>query len=160
MDDHRRKWMRNGCLAAVALAFIAPTASLAQSPLPDLQGVWTKTEGSIIYWNSEINDFDAHYDIAQIEITEQHGEVFKAFQTTIAKGEAQPGFHGDTAITTPRLPMLGVIGWDGQGVTLADIDDTTVHRCVLADADTMRCTVYEAGERALAGRFVMKRQEQ
>lgn len=145
-------------LAIGLLAGVASTAGLADEPVANLEGIWIKSAGQIIYANGEINAFPHSYDIAQIEITGQVGAVFKATQSTVALDHAQDGHHATQPIEKGGLPIIGVIGWDGSSVTLSDVGDTTIHQCTLVEVNTMHCTVWEAGDHALAGRIVLRRQ--
>ncbi len=139
------------------VAGLASTAGFADEPVPNLEGTWIKSAGQIIYASGEINAFPHSYDIAQIEITGQVGAVFRATQSTVALDHAQDGHHGTQPIEKGGLPIIGVIGWDGSSVTLSDVGDTTVHHCTLVEENTMHCTVWEAGDHALAGRIVLRR---
>lgn len=145
---------------AVAVATLLTLAlpAHADDPIPNLEGVWIKTAGQILYWNGEVNTFPNSYDIAQIEITDQDGAVFQAVQSTVAREGREPGRHGTQPITQGGQPMIGVVGWEGTSVVLSDIGDTTVHRCTLVDQSTLHCLVWEAGEHALAGRITLSRE--
>ena len=129
----------------------------ADETVPNLEGIWIKTDGQIRYWNGEINDFPDSYEISQIEIEAQIGAVFEAYQSSIAIEGAHQGRQGAAPISSDRLPMLGVIGWDGTTVRIGDIGDTTSYQCTLVEQDTMHCTLLEAGDHALAGRVVLER---
>lgn len=132
-------------------------ARAADEPPPDLQGVWAKIQGEVVYWNDEINIFPHSYDVAEVDIFHQEGGVFRASQRTVPKAEAHVGRHGPEPLSSDGTPMLGAIGYDNLTVRLADIDDTTVYVCTLLDPDTMSCMVHEAGTHALAGRLLLSR---
>ena len=142
-------------IASLALLYAA--VAKADEPIPELEGTWIKTDGQIIYWNYEINTFPHDYDVAQIQITDQDGAVFRAYQSSVAGSDAHSGRHGSDEIAQDALPMLGVVAWDGRSVTFSDIGDTTVQQCTLVDPDTMHCTVWEASDHAIAGRVVLER---
>ena len=141
---------------AALVALAAPLAAAQQDP-PNLEGVWVKTDGQILYWNGAVNTLPDSYDIAQIEITGQDGAVFQAVQSTVARAGREPGRHGTQPITQGGQPMIGVVGWDGTSVVLSDVGDTTVHHCTLVDQNTLHCLVWEAGAHALAGRIMLVR---
>ena len=142
-----------------SLASLSGPGALADEPIPNLEGTWIKTDGQIIYWNYEINTFPHDYDIAQIQITDQEGAVFRAYQSSIAGSDAHSGRHGTDVIAQDALPMVGVVAWDGRSVTFSDIGDTTVQQCTLVDPDTMHCIVWEASEHAIAGRVLLEREQ-
>lgn len=144
-------------VAGAALLALGLPAN-ADDPIPDLEGVWLKTAGQILYWNGEVNTFPNNYDIAQIEITDQDGAVFHAAQSTVAREGREPGRHGTQPITQGGQPMVGAVGWDGTSVVLSDVGDTTVYNCMLVDQNTLHCLVWEAGAHALAGRIVLVRE--
>ncbi|MEM7445641.1 MAG: hypothetical protein AAF414_20130 [Pseudomonadota bacterium] len=145
-------------LAVAVMSTVPHQPASANEPVPNLEGIWAKTDGQIRYWDGQINTFPQSYEISQIEITDQEGAVFEAYQSSVAIEGAQQGRHGTEPISSDRLPMLGVIDWDGVSVRIADIGDTTAYECTLVDDDTMYCTLWEAGDHALAGRVVLERE--
>ena len=147
---------RRAVLAAALLAFGLPAH--ADDTIPNLEGVWIKTAGQIVYWTGAVNTFPNSYEVAQIEITGQDGAVFQAVQSTVAVEDGQTGRHGTRPMTQGGLPMVGVIGWDGTSVVFSDVGDTTVYHCTLSDEITLHCLVWEAGEHALAGRITLVRE--
>jgi len=144
-------------LASSALLALGLPAQ-ANDPIPNLEGVWVKTAGQILYRSGEVNTFPHSYDIAQIEITGQDGAVFQAVQSTVAREGHEAGRQGTQPITQGGQPMIGVVGWDGTSVVLSDVGDTTVHHCTLTGENTLHCLVWEAGDHALAGRVTLVRE--
>lgn len=142
-------------LAAVAFAALS-TPAIAQD-IPDLTGTWVKTAGHIIYWNGKINQFPDQYKTALVVIYDQSGPVFKGTQMSVAADDGHTGRHDKEPLSGDGHPLLGSIGWDGRSIQLVDIGDTTVQECTLVDAGRMECSVREAGEHALAGRYTMER---
>lgn len=143
-----------------ATAFFAVLSGpVLAADVPDLVGTWVKTAGHIIYWNGEINQFPDQYKQALIVIHDQSGPVFKATQMSVAANDGQTGRHGQEPLSGEGHPLLGSIGWDGRRILIVDIGDTTVQECTLTDPQRMECSVSEAGEHALVGRYILQRQE-
>ncbi|MCR9135856.1 MAG: hypothetical protein NXI27_07675 [Alphaproteobacteria bacterium] len=142
-----------------AVLFAALSGSAFAQDAPDLVGTWVKTAGHIIYWNGEINRFPDQYKRALIVIHEQTGPVFKATQMSVAADDGQTGRHGKEPLSGEGHPLLGSIGWDGRRILIVDIGDTTVQECTLTDPERMECSVSEAGEHALVGRYSLERQK-
>jgi len=117
-----------------------------------------KESGHIIYWNGEINRFPDRYKMALIMIHDQTGPVFKGTQMSIATDDGYTGRPGTEPLSGEGNPVLGSVGWDGRRIVLVDIGDTTVQECTLVDPGRMDCAVSEAGEHALAGRFILERE--
>lgn len=143
---------------AAALFFAVLSNPASAQDVPDLVGTWVKTAGHIIYWNGKINQFPEQYKTALIVIQEQTGPVFKATQISVADEDGHIGRHGADVLSKKGHPLLGSVGWDGRSITLVDIGDTTVQQCYLVDEGRMECTLSEAGEHALAGRFRLERE--
>lgn len=146
----------SSCVLAAPLLLTSPLA-VAQPDLPNLEGSWHITDGRILYWDGSTNHFTEDFVSFEIRIIDQHEGVFGGYYAPVHEDSAAPGFHGDDEARDGTYAMLGTIGWDGQTVVFADIDDTSAVRCDLIDPDTMHCLSWEAGERALVGRFVMTR---
>ncbi|WP_421723373.1 hypothetical protein [Bauldia sp.] len=144
-------------LAALIVGAGACLSASADEAVPNLEGIWIKADGQVRYWDGAINVFPQDYAIGQIEISGQVGAVFEAHQLSVAIGGAQEGRHGSEPITDQRLPLVGVVGWDGTSVVLSDIGDTTHYQCTLVAENTMHCMLWESGEHALAGRVILER---
>lgn len=142
-----------------AAAFAALCGPAIAQDAPDLVGTWAKTAGHIIYWNGEINSFPDQYKMALIVIHDRTGPVFKGTQMSVAADDGHAGRHGEEPLSGEGHPLLGSIGWDGRSIVLVDIGDTTVQECTLVDPGRMECAVSEAGEHALAGRYVLERED-
>ncbi|MEM6464518.1 MAG: hypothetical protein AAF724_21665 [Pseudomonadota bacterium] len=143
-----------------AFALLAFSGQAVGQDAPDLVGTWVKTAGHILYWNGEINEIPDQFETAMIVIHDQTGPVFEGTQISIAADQANAGRHGTEPLSDDGHPLLGSIGWDGRSITLVDIGDTTTQQCTLVDANRMECSIAEAGEHALAGRYVLERKEQ
>lgn len=139
------------------MIFMTNLPAFADEAPPDLQGVWAKVAGEILYWNDKVNTFPHNYDVAELDIFAQSGGVFKALQRTVPAAEAHIGRHGGEPLSREGHPMLGTIGFDNRTVVLADLGDTTVYDCVLVSSDVLDCVVREAGDHALAGRVRLSR---
>lgn len=124
---------------------------------PNLEGIWVKTDGQVIYWNKETSNFPRDYETAQVEIKGQKGAVFEAYQSSIPKSPEHPGRHGSDSIPKTALPLLGVVDWDGKSVLMTDIGDNTIYKCTITGENTMQCMVWESGDNALAGRILLER---
>lgn len=141
-----------------ALLSLAVPSALAQQDLPNLEGTWSVTDGRGLFWDGSTNHMVDDFRSFQIVIVDQADGVFGASNTAEHEDSATPGYHGDEEIGTGAYPMVGVIGWDGTTVILADVEDTSVATCELTATDTMRCIGWEAGERAVVFRFILSRE--
>ncbi len=111
-----------GCRRAVAMIAVGGVAAILSgcatshgtNGVPDLRGTWTRTEGQLLFWNGNMNDYAEDYDLATIEITDQTGAVFNVTNTVHYKSDADAGYQGDKRITRAPEAMLGVVGWDGR----------------------------------------------
>lgn len=141
---------------AVLIALVAVPAP-AQEEMPNLEGTWNMSDGRLLYWDGSTNHFTDDYVSFQIVVSDQQDGVFRAAMMPVHEEDAARGYHGDEQIGADAYPMLGAIGWDGMTVIFADVEDTSVSMCQLADPNTMHCIAWEAGERALAARSVLTR---
>ncbi|MEO1223543.1 MAG: hypothetical protein AAFX92_04895 [Pseudomonadota bacterium] len=144
-------------VVSAALLCLAATTAVAQQNLPNLEGTWSVTDGRGLFWDGSTNHMVDDFRSFQIVIVDQADGVFGASNTAEHEESATPGYHGDEEIGTGAYPMVGVIGWDGTTVILADVEDTSVATCELTETDTMRCVGWEAGERAVVFRFILTR---
>lgn len=141
--------------AAALLGLSAFAVQADESGIPDLQGAWTEVEGQHIHGNGEIKNVPGDDEVLAIEVSKQTGGVFTASQTLRSPdADAQ----GSGPAPGQPTPMLGVLGLDGHSVVFAGQKDTTVIHCDLIDLDMMHCLVWQAGEDALAGRSILKRE--
>ncbi|MEM6761615.1 MAG: hypothetical protein AAF615_01935 [Pseudomonadota bacterium] len=145
--------------AMAVICGAAIPAGAAADETPDLMGTWQKTDGHIIYWNGEVNQWPHAYERALIIIHDQTGPVFKATQVTVPATDAQAGRHGAEALSEDGHTIVGLVGWDNKTVVFADVGDTTEQHCTITSNTRMECMVWEAGTHAIAGRYVIERQD-
>ncbi|MEM7445637.1 MAG: hypothetical protein AAF414_20110 [Pseudomonadota bacterium] len=145
-------------LAIVATVTMSITqAASAQEGLPNLEGTWNITDGRILYFDGSTNHFTEDFVSFEIRIIDQNEGVFGGYFAPVHEDSAAPGYHGDELGGDERYALLGVIGWDAETIIFADVDDTSSVLCDLIDIDTMHCTSWETGERALVGRMILTR---
>lgn len=141
-------------LLPLALAAVVPAK--AQEPVPDLVGVWQATEGGMLLWHGGTvrNGEGSHLTI---EIDKQDGPYFSGTMTYTNPTEVG-GHDGADLVHTGVEKFIGVIGWDGETITLVDTPDVGYWHTTLVDANTIAVVGVEAGEFAVAGRYMLKRQ--
>ncbi len=151
-----------GCFAGFlivlccTLGFSNAFADEGTDSLPNLVGTWSGVEGKA-YLKAFFHEGHRVGGI-ELRITEQDGAYFRgvnAWEHTDAK-EALTEFEGKR-IASAEEPFVGVIGWDGKTLYIAEHGDTGYIHAYLEGPDTMKAVYTESGPNALVIRFSLKR---
>ena len=159
--------MKMGIVMARATQIVAATALLvtshvipanAQDP-GAFAGTWVTTSGSYLFWNRETLDVPEDLVIT-LEI--DAGDFPSLFITMTEEfhPDAFAGWHGADQIQgSLTFEAVGVVSFDGLHVHISDVFDTTRWFCDVRGSDVLECLATEAGERALAGRISLQKQD-
>jgi hypothetical protein len=133
---------------------IAPVLSLAALPAmaadPDLTGTWNGTYTEMRW------DGPAESALVLV-VLEQDGPLFKAEKSWKLEAGSTPGTVGGKLVDEATEPLVGVIGFDGRTVHLAEQGDAGTYAGVLTGPDTLELVYVEAGEGASVYRTVLTR---
>jgi hypothetical protein len=152
-------WARSA-LAAVAFAALltSTVTSQAQDSAPNMFGTWNMTNVTMLLWNGKIRTFEKDYESSTIEVRDQSGAAFTAFQTSHRKEGSEPARQGDKLLISGETTrLLGIVGYDNRTIMMSDYGDTTTYQCNLIEQDRMQCFILEAGDQAIAGRIEYER---
>jgi hypothetical protein len=139
------------CCFALAPA-AAQDAGAGGFPVPDLAGVWTGAYKTL-RWNG------AAEGTLQFRVIEQDGPSLKVEKSwQLAPGGAQ-GDVGGQLLSEATEPMVGVIGFDGRAIYLAEEGDSGVYTGRLTGPDSMELVYFEPGKQATAYRVQLRRSE-
>lgn len=145
-------------LAAAALAACLWQApALAQEapetfPVPDLMGTWVGPY-SVIRSNGFADG------MLELRVVEQRGPLIKVEKAwKVAEGGA-PGDVGGELFTAADEPLVGVIGFDGREIHLAEQGDEGVYSGRLVDPDTIEFIYIESDGQATAYRARLTRSD-
>jgi hypothetical protein len=147
--------LRIGLLAGVLVAGFGIASAGAQDTseafaVPDLIGTW---EGpySVIRSNGFADG------ILELRVVEQRGPLLKVEKAwKLAEGSA-PGDVGGELFTKADEPLVGVIGFDGWEVQLAEQGDEGVYSGRLTGPDTLELIYIESDQQATAYRVRLTR---
>lgn len=142
---------------ALVLCTVATNRSHAESPIPNLIGTWEAVDGGMHFWHGRGLQVGDNHQLS-IEIDEQSGPYFSGKMTYRNPPDVQ-GHDGSGLVVESSEEFVGVIHWDGQTITFADTPDTGLWHATLVDENTLAATTVESGEHAVAGRFLLKRQQ-
>lgn len=148
---------RLGLIAVGIAAGLGHAAAMAQEaseafPLPDLVGTWVGPYNVI-----RSNGFAD--GLLQLRVVEQKGPLIKVEKAwKVAPGGA-PGDVGGVLFTEAAEPMVGVIGFDGREIQLAEQGDEGIYTGRLTGPDTMELIYIESDRQAAAYRVQLKRAE-
>jgi hypothetical protein len=142
-------------LACVVLCIlVVPTGLKAESPqkFPNVVGTWVDNHyKAYFYTGPQIgrNEF---------RIKEQDGPYFKGVHQW-KQGDGKPlAMKKGKPINADTEPLVGVIGFDGESITMAEQDDTGVLHGKLVGKDTMLLIYEEPGSNAVVIRLELKRE--
>jgi hypothetical protein len=147
--------MRIGLLAGALVAGIGIASGSAQDapdgfPVPDLKGTWTGPYSVI-----RSNGFGD--GILELRVIEQRGPLLKVEKAwKLAEGSA-PGDVGGELFTKADEPLVGVIGFDGREVQLAEQGDEGTYSGRLTGPDTLELIYIESDQQATAYRVRLTR---
>ena len=148
---------RASLIAAGAVACLWQMPALAQDaagafPVPDLTGKWVGPY-SVIRSNGFADG------VLELRVIEQKGALLKVEKAwKVAPGGA-PGDVGGELVTKADEPLVGVIGFDGREIHLAEQGDEGVYSGRLVGPDTIELVYIEADRQATAYRVVLSREE-
>jgi hypothetical protein len=126
--------------------------SAAAEEMPKLIGTW-KTQHTV---QSRQGQSSAE---AELVITEQTGPLFRATNKWKYRGDTPVvGDDGAGVGKQGEEAVLGVIGWDGKSINMADAGDKGFWFGELADANTMRLVYVESQDHATVFRAIFVRQ--
>jgi hypothetical protein len=139
---------------AVLCILVVPSNLKAEShqKFPNMVGNWVDNEYKVyLYTGSKIGQIVFH-------IKEQDGPYFRGVHVWkhIDKGKPMTTKKGKL-ITGDTEPFVGIIGFDGKSITIAEQDDTGVLHGKLIGKDTMELIYEEPGSNAMVIRYVLKK---
>jgi hypothetical protein len=142
-------------LASVMLfILVVPSTVKAESPqeFPNMVGNWVDNEYKVYLYTG--------FKMAQVEfrIKEQDGPHFRGVHVWKHVDNGKPlTTKNGKLITGDTEPFVGVIGFDGKSITIAEQDDTGVLHGKLVGKDTMLLIYEEPGANAMVFRLELKR---
>jgi hypothetical protein len=141
-------------LAAASIALICQAPAMAAEgrpvPLPDLVGTWTGSF-KLLRWTG------GGEATLELRVLEQDGELFRAEKSWEIAPGGTPGSVGGKLVTKATEPLVGVIGFDGTSVTMAEQGDGGVYTGRLAHPDTLEMIYFEPGDVATVNRITLNR---
>lgn len=148
---------RMGVLAVAVSACLWQAPALAEDapeafPAPDLVGTWVGPY-SVIRSNGFAEG------VLELRVVEQRGPLVKVEKAwKVAPGGAA-GDVGGELFTAADEPLVGVIGFDGREIHLAEQGDEGMYSGRLTGPDTMELIYIESDRQATAYRAVLRRQD-
>jgi len=142
-------------LASVMLFILVVPSSLkagSQLKFVNMVGNWVDNEYKVyLHTGHKIGRIEFH-------IKEQDGPHFRGFHVWehIDKGKPLTTKNGKF-ITGDKEPFVGIIGFDGKSITIAEQDDTGVLHGELVGENTMLLIYEEPGSNAMVFRLELKR---
>ncbi|USG63181.1 hypothetical protein NBZ79_09355 [Sneathiella marina] len=131
------------CLFLSGTLFFALPLSLTQAQeAPDLVGTWTGDHSIIIHRDGAV---ELGKITTVLTIKQQDGPYFQGSKTW--KRQEKISVYSDIGeeLATEGLEnIVGVIGFDGETVTIAEGEDSGVHHGRLIDRDQMMLTYVES----------------
>jgi len=142
----------SSAIAAIGVACISP-AALAQSDVPNLEGLWECDEATILFREGEWSRVKR-----SMEVTEQRDAVFQALHTWALDPAAGVMGHtfGETMIGG-TIPWVGVIDFDNETIRGGAFGDGHQFQGRLVDRNTIQLTLTEAGDHPWASRTTCRR---
>jgi hypothetical protein len=132
----------------------AAAAEQVGKSVPNLLGKWTVESKDIFVEGVK------HFK-GVLEITSQEGPLFSGtWSWKISDGSpvATSGGSENARVTQAEERIVGVVGFDGKTVHIAEKDDWGKHTGRLVGTDTMHVIYVESGPGASAGRRILKRE--
>lgn len=139
-----------GLATAFAGAAFPGQVSAEEIPAPDLTGVWIGSYKTL-RWNGDAEG------VLQLRVVAQEGPNLKVEKSwKLEPGATLGDVHGEL-LTEAVEPLIGVIGFDGRDIHLAEEGDGGVYTGRLVGTDTLELVYVEAGVQATAYRTVLTR---
>ncbi len=146
--------LRLELLAFGVVAGLGIVSALAQEapgfPVPDLLGKWTGP-----YRVIRSNGFAE--GVLELQVIEQQGPLLKVTKAWALAPGGAPGDVGGQLLQKAAETMVGVIGFDGREIRLAEQGDEGVYSGRLVNPDTMELIYIEADRQATAYRATLTR---
>ncbi len=146
-------------LSALVLACSGFTALAADGSFsgryPDLVGQWVVIKKDAVFWHRDIHSQEN--GPSHLKIEEQTGPVLEGvFLWQITPGSGRD-HDGRSEVSSSKEPVIGMIGWDGNTLTLVEHPDTGTMQGRMINSDTMELIHYEAGPYATISRYLLIR---
>lgn len=149
----------SGMVAAIALLATSHVAPANAQDAGAFAGTWVTTSGSYQFWNRETLILPEDLVIT-VEVDASDFPTLFITMTEEFHPDAFAGWHGADQIQgSLNFEAVGVVSFDGLRVHIADVFDTTRWFCDIRGSDVLECLATEAGERALAGRITLEKQD-
>ena len=141
-------------MLCVLMTSSAAAAEEVGKSAPNLLGKWTAESKDMFV--EGVRHFKG-----VLEITSQDGPLFSGtWSWKISDGSpvATSGASGIARVTKAEERIVGVVGFDGKTIHIAEKDDWGKHVGRLVGTDTMHVIYVESGPGASAGRRILKRE--
>jgi hypothetical protein len=143
-----------GCAVLCILAAPSSLKAASHQKFPNMVGDWTDNEYKVyLYTGTKIGQIVFH-------IKEQEGPYFRGEHVWkhIDKGKPLTTKNGKY-ITHDTEPFVGVIGFDGKSITIAEQDDGGLLHGELTGKNTMHLIYEEPGSNAMVILYELKRKK-
>lgn len=148
------KTLRVILLVIAMIGFLStPVGLLAQSKqeVPDLKGNWVGEYKVYLRHGHKMA-------VAEFRIEQQDGPHFRGINSWQHVDSGKPmTMKKGKLITKDEEPFIGVIGFDGNSITIVEHDDMGTITGHLVDSDTMQLIYGEPGSNAMVFRMELKR---
>ena len=142
---------------AVSIGWSEPVAAQDDPvSVPDLRGEWSASAGHVVHTSGSVSDLARDVEVFYITVDTQTDATFSATQRARAKSGIRTGTNDGRPLEGEGPQLIGVIDWDGETVRIVDVGDDTNYLCRAA-VNEMRCTYWETGAEAIAGRVIFQR---
>ncbi len=126
----------------LAVLLILPAVAVRAQEMPDLIGTWTGKYRAAVY---DDGVFAIGEETTSLIIERQDGEFFVG----AAVWEMNEDFEGSSDIgensqVGGREAFIGLVGIDGEEITMAEVEDTGIYRGRLLDKDRLLLTYIES----------------
>lgn len=145
--------MRLVAVAVAACLWHAPAMAQDASvafPVPDLMGTWVGPY-SVIRSNGFADG------VLELRVVEPRGPLLRVEKAWKVASGGAPGDVGGEMLTAVDEPLVGVIGFDGREIHLAEQGDEGLHSGRLVDPTTIEFIYIESDRQATAYRVRLSR---
>jgi len=112
------------------------------SHLPNLIGTWTSQYRAAVHDGKK---FEIGVETTALVIGQQDGEFFTGVAVWEMDGEVTVGSDiGEEQVTGGDDGFIGLIGFDGTEITMAEVKDSGIYRGRLLDENRMEITYIES----------------
>ncbi len=136
-----KPWRIFAHILLIALMVMTTLIVRAQE-MPDVLGTWTAHYRSAVYAKG---GFEIGEETTTLLIEQQDGEFFVG-ATIWEMNEEFSGTSdiGEQQVVGSRETFIGMIGLDGEEITMAEVEDTGIYRGRLLDKDRLMLTYIES----------------